>query len=168
MAFYNYQMADMFQNKVIEYMGYLFSLVFTIEAIIKIIAMGFIFNKKSYLRDSWNCLDFIIVIAGVIELSMIGKDSGNLSMFRALRTLRVFRPLKTIKNVSSMRKLVAALIGSIPELLNVGIFFLFIFILFGIMGLQQFSGSLYNKCRVTEKPLNATYWEHATHPSRNL
>jgi len=58
-----------------------------------------------------------------------------------------------------MQRLVNALIGSIPELGNVAIFFVFIFILFGIMGVQQFSGTLYGRCRETMNPLNATYWQ---------
>jgi hypothetical protein len=29
--------------------------------IIKIVALGFLFNKGAYLRDPWNVLDFIIV-----------------------------------------------------------------------------------------------------------
>jgi hypothetical protein len=38
--------------------------VFIFEAALKIIAMGFIFHKYSYMRYGWNVVDFIIVIAG--------------------------------------------------------------------------------------------------------
>jgi len=58
--------------------------------------MGFIVNKYSYLRDNWNIMDFIIVLAGLIELATIGQGLS-LGIFKALRTLRVLRPLKTIK-----------------------------------------------------------------------
>ena len=50
-----------------EEIGKVFSLIFTIEAIIKIIAMGFIVHKKSYIRDPWNILDFLVVVIGLIE-----------------------------------------------------------------------------------------------------
>jgi len=33
----------------------------------KIIAMGFIIHKNSYLRDTWNWLDFIVVVVGIVE-----------------------------------------------------------------------------------------------------
>ena len=33
------------------------------EMMIKIIGLGFILNKGSYLRDSWNILDFVIVVS---------------------------------------------------------------------------------------------------------
>jgi hypothetical protein len=41
-----------------------FSIVYTIEAILRIIALGFVVHKKSYLRDPWNLIDFIVVISG--------------------------------------------------------------------------------------------------------
>lgn len=77
---------------------------------------------------------------------------------KALRNLRVLRPLKSINAIPSMRRLVGTLISSMPKLLNVLFFFAFIFTLFGIMGLQLYSGKIYNKCRLTEQPINETYW----------
>ena len=41
-----------------------FTTIFILESLLKIIAMGFIGSKYSYLRDPWNILDFIIVITG--------------------------------------------------------------------------------------------------------
>lgn len=57
-----------------------------------------------------------------------------------------------------MRRLVGTLIVSIPEIINAGFFVMFMTILFSILGLQQFVGILHYRCRLTEKPLNATYW----------
>jgi hypothetical protein len=132
--------------------------IFTLEAVLKIFAMGFIFHKKSYIRDGWNFLDFICVITGVLDLV---ATSFNL---KSLRTLRALRPLRSINAIPSMRKLVTALISSLPDLLNVSVFLLFIIILFAILGLQQFAGSMYYKCRLTEKPINSTYWpKHPTY-----
>lgn len=34
--------------------------------ILKIIGLGFIFSEDAYLRDSWNILDFVIVISAMI------------------------------------------------------------------------------------------------------
>ena len=48
-------------------LGYIFSLIFTIEAIIKIFALGFLNGHNTYLKNPWNVLDFIIVIFGVLE-----------------------------------------------------------------------------------------------------
>jgi len=54
MAFYDYIDDDAPNNKVLDKVFEVFSLLFTIEALIKIIALGFIFGKHSYLHDPWN------------------------------------------------------------------------------------------------------------------
>ncbi len=40
-----------------------FTAIFALECVSKIIAMGFVVEKGSYLRDSWNILDFVVVMA---------------------------------------------------------------------------------------------------------
>ncbi len=47
----------------LEFMDGMFLNIYTVEMILKILALGFIFNKGSYLRNSWNILDFVIVIS---------------------------------------------------------------------------------------------------------
>ena len=49
-------------NQAINYIGVGFALIFILEAMIKIIAMGFALHKYAYLRDAWNIMDFFIVI----------------------------------------------------------------------------------------------------------
>ena len=53
-----------YNNKLIDIFSMSFSIVYTIEAILRIIALGFVVHKKSYLRDPWNLIDFIVVISG--------------------------------------------------------------------------------------------------------
>ena len=38
-----------------------FLVLYSIEMFLKILALGFIFGKGAYLKDSWNILDFVIV-----------------------------------------------------------------------------------------------------------
>lgn len=69
-------------------------LIFTLEAIIKIIAM-----KKLYFRDPWNIFDFTIVISTLVVLMLKALDvnipfgNGPL-ILRALRIGRIFRLIK--------------------------------------------------------------------------
>ena len=51
-------------NYVIDLAGDIFTYIFTLEAIVDIIARGFIFHKNAYLRSGWGLLDFIVVIGG--------------------------------------------------------------------------------------------------------
>jgi hypothetical protein len=71
---------------------------------------------------------------------------------KAFRNLRVLRPLRTVNAIPSMRRLVQTLVTSLNELLTVAIFICFLFLLFGIIGLQMFHGKMYNSCRLTPSP----------------
>ena len=48
-----------------ENFEYVFLVIFTGEAILKIIAYGFLLHPGSYLRSGWNFLDFVIVVIGL-------------------------------------------------------------------------------------------------------
>ena len=55
-------------NNFIEtYMEPLFTYVFMAECIIKVLAMGFILDRRSYLGDSWNQLDFVVVVTSMLD-----------------------------------------------------------------------------------------------------
>ena len=84
---------------------------------------------------------------------------GSKVNLKAFRILRVIRPLRSLRAMPSMRKLVTTLLKSLPEIGNATVFILFMLILFSILGLQQFTGVIYYRCRTTAEPLNATYWE---------
>lgn len=47
-----------------EKIEYAFLIFFAIEAMLKIIAYGFLFHTDAYLRNGWNVLDFSIVTLG--------------------------------------------------------------------------------------------------------
>ena len=49
----------------------IFMFFFIMEALIKIIAYGLVKNgKQSYLKNSWNVLDFTIVISSLLDLTL--------------------------------------------------------------------------------------------------
>ncbi|XP_067319875.1 voltage-dependent T-type calcium channel subunit alpha-1G isoform X6 [Anolis sagrei] len=118
---------------------------FAVEMIVKMIALG-IFGKKCYLGDTWNRLDFFIVLAGMLEYSL---DLQNVS-FSAVRTVRVLRPLRAINRVPSMRILVTLLLDTLPMLGNVLLLCFFVFFIFGIVGVQLWAGLLRNRCFLPE------------------
>lgn len=51
-------------NKSMNFVSDAFTVVFLVECWLKIIAMGFVFNKFSYLRQTWNIIDFLIILTG--------------------------------------------------------------------------------------------------------
>jgi len=120
------------------------------EAMIKIMGMGFVMHKTSYLRDGWNCLDFFVVM---ISLADVIPGSESISTLKVLRALRILRPLRSINKIKGMKKLINAMIKSVPGLLNVALFLIFILSIFAIFGVHQFQGKHYSRCRTTEMPL---------------
>jgi hypothetical protein len=55
-------------NPIFAVLENVFLILYTIEMVFKIIGMGFFFPKDSYLKDSWNILDFFIVLTSYITL----------------------------------------------------------------------------------------------------
>ena len=69
---------------------------FSLEMTIKMIAMGG-WGRGTYLADSWNRLDFFIVMSGALEY-FLQVENLNLT---AIRTIRVLRPLRAINRIPS-------------------------------------------------------------------
>uniref|UniRef100_A0AAR2JQD4 Ion transport domain-containing protein n=1 Tax=Pygocentrus nattereri TaxID=42514 RepID=A0AAR2JQD4_PYGNA len=114
---------------------------FAVEMVIKMMALG-IFGSECYLGDTWNRLDFFIVMAGMLEYSLDGHNAS----LSAIRTVRVLRPLKAINRVPSMKILVTLLLDTLPMLGNVLLLCFFVFFIFGIVGVQLWAGLLRNRC----------------------
>ena len=38
--------------------------IFCVEALLKIVALGFVLHTGSYLRNGWNIMDFVVVVTG--------------------------------------------------------------------------------------------------------
>jgi hypothetical protein len=55
---------------------FFFLIIYTIEMMLNIIAMGFLMRAHSYLRDTWNILDFMVVILGWISLICVSSPAG--------------------------------------------------------------------------------------------
>ncbi|TWW69636.1 Voltage-dependent T-type calcium channel subunit alpha-1H, partial [Takifugu flavidus] len=125
---------------------------FAVEMVIKMVALG-IFGSNCYLGDKWNQLDFVIVMAGVMEYSLDGHNAS----LSAIRTVRVLRPLRAINRVPSMRILVTLLLDTLPMLGNVLLLCFFVFFIFGIVGVQLWAGLLRNRCFLDDGIRTRTY-----------
>ncbi|XP_045435387.1 sodium channel protein type 10 subunit alpha isoform X3 [Pipistrellus kuhlii] len=133
-----------------EKMEYVFTVIYTFEALIKIVAGGFCLNEFTYLRDPWNWLDFsVITLAYISTMTDLQGISG-------LRTFRVLRALKTVSVIPGLKVIVGALIHSLKKLADVTILTVFCLGVFALVGLQLFKGNLKNKCVKNCTALNDT------------
>lgn len=116
-----------------EIIDYIFLALYSVEMVLKIIGKGFICSKNAYLKDSWNVLDFTIVMSGYLEL-ILGDSAGGASNLSVLRSFRVLRPLRTISGIEGLRIIVTALIASLPLLRDTILILCFFFLIFAIAG----------------------------------
>ncbi|MBZ3883326.1 Sodium channel protein type 11 subunit alpha [Sciurus carolinensis] len=120
---------------------YIFTTIYILEAVIKILARGFILDEFSFLRDPWNWLDSIVI--GTAIASYFPNKKINLL---SLRTFRVFRALKAISVVSGLKVIVGALLRSVKKLVDVMVLTLFCLSIFALVGQQLFMGNLNQRC----------------------
>jgi hypothetical protein len=124
-----------------------FFVAYSAEMVLKILGLGFFFAEKAYLTDSWNILDFTIVMTSIPTMFASGVDAaaipdpsvpqdfaGGAFSFTSLRVFRVLRPLKTISSIKGLRILMNALFSSIPILRDTILILLFLFMVFAIAG----------------------------------
>ena len=62
--------------KFLDYVDKVFTCIFILELVMKTIAMGFIVNQYSYMRDGWNVLDFLIVVFSVTGWIIASIEDG--------------------------------------------------------------------------------------------
>ena len=109
-----------------------FTILFTLEMLLKWVGLGLCKYRHSYFRDAWNWLDFIIVVEGIVSTFTAGSGVN----FQGLRTFRVLRPLRTITHLEGLRVVVNALLLSLPLLVNTLLVCVFYFLIFGIVCVQ--------------------------------
>ena len=80
----------------------------------------------------------------------------NVGNFSAIRTFRFLRPLKSLTFLSGIRVITRALLTALPMLGIVLLQWLFIFTVFGIVGVQLFEGKLQGQCSITVPEGNTT------------
>uniref|UniRef100_A0A7M4FIT0 Voltage-dependent L-type calcium channel subunit alpha n=1 Tax=Crocodylus porosus TaxID=8502 RepID=A0A7M4FIT0_CROPO len=139
-----------------ERVEYLFLIIFTVEAFLKVIAYGLLFHPNAYLRNGWNLLDFIIVVVGLFSaiLEQATKADGGNSIggkgagfdVKALRAFRVLRPLRLVSGVPSLQVVLNSIIKAMVPLLHIALLVLFVIIIYAIIGLELFMGKMHKTC----------------------
>ncbi|XP_064492167.1 voltage-dependent L-type calcium channel subunit alpha-1S isoform X2 [Pseudopipra pipra] len=172
-------------NSSLEKIEYAFLIFFAIEAMLKIIAYGFLFHTDAYLRNGWNVLDFSIITLGLVTMTLEkvnakeGGTSGGKGGFdvKALRAFRVLRPLRLVSGVPSLQVVLNSIIKAMVPLLHIALLVLFMIIIYAIVGQELFKGRMHKTCYYlgtdviatvgAEKPAPCTSSGHGRHCSIN-
>jgi hypothetical protein len=123
-----------------------------------------------YLRNPWNMLDFVVVLASIFDFVVTIKAeqmseeeqeaaseqnsnvSSRLQSVKALRALRALRPLRMISRNQGMKLIVNALLSSLPSMTNVTIVCLLFILIFAIIGVNSFKGA-FGSCDIEDQEL---------------
>ena len=130
-----------YKAEFIDVCEWVFLGIFTTELLSKVLAYGLLFQKGAYLYDPWCQLDFVVV--SLAWLPIIFPEVGN---FSALRAFRALRPLRALRRVPGMPVLVQWILDVLPKMGNVLMLCGFILLVFGIVGMETFKGSLHYRC----------------------
>lgn len=131
--------------KVVKVIDNFHTVLFTIEASIKIIGLGMFCNNlgstsddlKPYMTNASNCLDIFVVgisAAEMIQAMLPFEENAALKSLKSLRALRGLRPLRMVSRNEGMRLVLNALLASIPSMTNVLLVCTLLLLIFAIMG----------------------------------
>ncbi len=118
-------------------LGIFFAVAFSIEMLLKCVALGVVGHRGAYLHSAWNVLDAFVVVVAWIDLAI----GGNASL-RFLRSIRALRPLRLISRSPSLKIVADSIVRSLPSMLNVAIILVTVIFIFAIFAVGLFGGKL--------------------------
>ncbi|XP_053332812.1 voltage-dependent T-type calcium channel subunit alpha-1H [Clarias gariepinus] len=123
----------------LKYCNYVFTLVFVIESMLKLVAFGF----RRFFKDRWNQLDLAIVLLSVMGITLEEIDLNaslpiNPTIIRIMRVLRIARVLKLLKMATGMRALLDTVVQALPQVGNLGLLFMLLFFIYAALGVELF------------------------------
>ncbi|KAM3963342.1 LOW QUALITY PROTEIN: voltage-dependent cation channel SC1 [Aphomia sociella] len=121
---------------ILEVSNAFFTTVFGLEAIVKIVGL-----RYHYFTVPWNVFDFLLVLASILGILMedIMIDLPiSPTLLRVVRVFRIGRILRLIKAAKGIRKLLFALVVSLPALFNIGALLALITFIYAIIGMSVF------------------------------
>ncbi|CRK95854.1 CLUMA_CG009301, isoform A [Clunio marinus] len=113
-----------------------FTTVFGLECIVKIVGL-----RYHYFTVPWNVFDFLLVLASIFGILMedIMIDLPiSPTLLRVVRVFRIGRILRLIKAAKGIRKLLFALVVSLPALFNIGALLALLLFVYAILGMSLF------------------------------
>jgi len=146
--------------KILQVCDVLFTSIFVVELIIKVLAHGLFFEKGAYLHDGWNLLDFVVVLVSILSLASVGPGNS----LKPLRTLRVLRPLRMVKRLPELKVVVDALLLSFPSVADVAVLCALFFLIFASFGVNFLKGTFYHCSGAAFERLTSQQVNYLTNP----
>lgn len=115
---------------------FVFTVLFMIEMIVKIQFYGF----KNYILNSWNRLDFILIIVSIPSLASIFIENSaySLNIFLAFRVLRVFKFFRLMRFFPDIASMIAGVKRAIQASYIVLFAFITLLFVFSLLSCTMF------------------------------
>ncbi|XP_072538443.1 voltage-dependent L-type calcium channel subunit alpha-1D [Salminus brasiliensis] len=145
LAVQHYEQSKLF-NFVMDILNMIFTTLFTIEMIIKLLAL----RPYHYFIDAWNSFDALIVVGSLVDIMIAefsgggghgeakGEGEGSKVSITFFRLFRVMRLVKLLSKGEGIRTLLWTFVKSLQALPYVGLLIAMIFFIYGVIGMQTF------------------------------
>lgn len=118
-----------------------FALLFSVEALIKVIADGFFWTPNAYFRSSWGIIDAVVLITLWINVITLFKNDGAVS--RAVGAVKALRALRLLNVSDSARETFHSLIVvGWWKIISAAFVSMSLIIPFAIYGTNLFAGKM--------------------------
>ncbi|MEE6504997.1 hypothetical protein FKM82_005401 [Ascaphus truei] len=132
MKFYG---ASMTYEDMLKCLNIIFTSMFSMECILKIIAFGVL----NYFRDAWNVFDFVTVLGSITDILVTEiADTDNFINLSFLRLFRAARLIKLLRQGYTIRILLWTFVQSFKALPYVCLLIAMLFFIYAIIGMQVF------------------------------
>uniref|UniRef100_A0A8C7ZX46 Calcium channel, voltage-dependent, R type, alpha 1E subunit b n=1 Tax=Oryzias sinensis TaxID=183150 RepID=A0A8C7ZX46_9TELE len=128
-----YHSAPTAYDTVLKHLNTAFTVLFSMECILKIMAFGFV----NYFRDTWNIFDFITVLGSITEI-VVDLQSVNTINMSFLKLFRAARLIKLLRQGYTIRILLWTFVQSFKALPYVCLLIAMLFFIYAIIGMQVF------------------------------
>ncbi|XP_056645201.1 voltage-dependent calcium channel type D subunit alpha-1 isoform X9 [Diorhabda sublineata] len=144
-------------NKVLSKFDVFFTIIFSIELMLKTTAYGCILHDGAFLRSAFNMLDLLVVCVSLVS---IYNSQGAMNVVKILRVLRVLRPLRAINRAKGLKHVVQCVIVAVKTIGNIVLVTCLLQFMFAVIGVQLFKGKLSHctdRSKMTADDCNGTY-----------
>ena len=127
-------------QNILDIVNVVFTSLFFFELVVKLVGLG----PNSYIRDSYNIFDTIIVTLSIVDVSFsfaVNNDdsssgAGAISAFRAFRLIRVF---KLAKSWTKLQRLIQMISKSLVDISSFSVLLFLLMFIYILLGMELFS-----------------------------
>ncbi|KAK9532840.1 hypothetical protein VZT92_010206 [Zoarces viviparus] len=132
--------APVLYETMLKNLNIVFTALFTLECILKIIAFG----PLNYLKAAWNVFDFVTVLGSITDI-LVTEIKDKMINLSFLRLFRAARLIKLLRQGYTIRILLWTFVQSFKALPYVCLLIAMLFFIYAIIGMQVFGNIELNK-----------------------